>query len=139
MTRISGHTGQAHRAYQDALAKTPPPSERAPAAPTATARSRTFGFSLGKLGVEITTETLDLDRESVCQAARQSDPRAQAFGVECEVAALRSKLGRDYGPDRSPGGTAEPGAMRTRQALNAYSAAASLPETPVPVMFTATA
>lgn len=134
MTRITGQSQNAFRRYEEALSKATDEKRRTDAAPTARARSRTFGFSLGKLGVEFTSETVDLDDESLRKAVVSGDPRARAFDVEREVAGLKSRLGADYGPDRS---SSLPGtAMRTRQALSAYAATASLPESPLPVMFT---
>jgi hypothetical protein len=121
--RVSSQAAEQYR-KTDSLAERR--KERKAVQPQARTTTTSFGFRLGKFGVDYREETTVLD-PSLSRSVRDETRKARAFRTEAEVEELRAEVGADgaayrerqaSGTDREP-----PSAGRVRSALAAYARA----------------
>lgn len=89
--KVFSHASEEYR-RQSALA--PKPRERKHSEPMAKVTTRSFGFRLGKFGVDFESSDTVID-PSLSHDVREERQKAQAFKVEAEVETLRAKVGRE--------------------------------------------
>jgi hypothetical protein len=100
--------------------------ERKAVQPQARTTTTSFGFRLGKFGVDYREETTVLD-PSLSRSVREQNRQARAFKAQAEVEDLRAEVGADgavYRERQATGTDREaPSAGRVRSALAAYARA----------------
>lgn len=120
--RISSQAAEQYR-KTDALAERR--AERKAVQPQARTTTTSFGFRLGKFGVDYREETTVLD-PSLSRSVREQNRRAGAFRAEAEVEGLRAEVGADGAVYRERGTAGRgdaPSPGRIRSALAAYARA----------------
>ncbi len=118
--RINSHASEQYRKNLSAEK----PREKKNTEPQARVESTTFGFRLGKLGVEFSSQKTVLD-PSLSRDVREKREQAQAFRAEAEVETLRAKVGaegaayreRDVAPNQSK----KPSINHVKNAMTAYA------------------
>lgn len=122
--RITSHASEQYR-RTSALAEKP--SEKKRATPQASVKTTSFGFRLGKFGVDFQSRSTVLD-PSLSRDVREKREKAQAFKTESEVESLRAKVGRegaDYrdlnGASPASSSTTKPSFQRVKSAMTAYA------------------
>nr|WP_279593676.1 hypothetical protein [Pseudodesulfovibrio sp. S3-i] len=102
------------------------PSEKKSVQPQARTTTTSFGFRLGKFGLDYREETTVLD-PSLSRDVREKKEKARAFETEAEVEGLRAQVGADGARYRETQttGTASglPAQSRIKTAMNAYAQA----------------
>jgi hypothetical protein len=100
--------------------------ERKTVQPQARTTTTSFGFRLGKFGVDYREETTVLD-PSLSRSVREQNQQARAFRAQAEVEDLRAEVGADGAAyrERQAGGIKReaPSAGQIRSALAAYARA----------------
>jgi len=100
--------------------------ERKAVQPQARTTTTSFGFRLGRFGVDYREETTVLD-PSLSRSVREETRKARAFKAEAEVENLRAEVGAagaDYrARDTSGADPDAPSAGRVKSALAAYARA----------------
>ncbi|EGB15789.1 hypothetical protein DND132_2586 [Pseudodesulfovibrio mercurii] len=120
--RISSQAAEQYR-KTDSLAERR--VERKTVQPQARTTTTSFGFRLGKFGVDYREETTVLD-PSLSRSVREQERQARAFRAEAEVEDLRAEVGVDGAAyrDRDTSLTDDgPSAGRVKTALAAYARA----------------
>jgi len=119
--RIPGHASEQYRKTSSLVEKT---SEKKTVAPQAKTTTTSFGFRLGKFGLDYQSEKTLLD-PSLSRDVREKKEKAQAFKAEAEVESLRAKVGTegaDYRETQTEKtATQSPPRSRVRAALTAYA------------------
>ena len=98
-------------------------SEKVQTEPQAKVTTRSFGFQLGKFGMDFESSNTVID-PSLSRDVRENRQKAQSFKVETEVETLRAKVGREgaYYRDRDMSqGQTEPSQALIQTALTAYA------------------
>ena len=126
--RISSHANEQYR-KTSALAEKQ--IERASVQPHAKTTITSFGFRLGKFGLDYKGETTVLD-PSLARDVREKKQKAKAFRTQAEVESLRAEVGAtapEYRENARSGEAAQadssPPQSRIKSALSAYARAAS--------------
>ena len=119
--RVFSHASEQYR-RQSTLAERP--REKKQTEPQAKVTTRSFGFRLGKFGMDFESSSTVLD-PSLSRDVREKRQKAQSFKVEAEVETLRAKVGRDganYRERETTGSTqAKPSRQTIQTALTAYA------------------
>ncbi|WP_319470308.1 hypothetical protein [uncultured Pseudodesulfovibrio sp.] len=122
--RIQSHASQEYR-RQSTLAEKPREKKSTQAQARMTTTS--FGFRLGKFGVDFQSRKTVID-PSLSRDVRERNRQADAFKTESEVESLRAKIGREGADFRSRqvgASSAEserkPSFQRVRTAMAAYA------------------
>ncbi|BCS89305.1 hypothetical protein [Pseudodesulfovibrio sediminis] len=119
--RISGHASEQYR-KTSALAEKK--SEKRTVTPQARTTTTSFGFRLGKFGLDYQSEKTTLD-PSLSRDVREKKEQAEAFKTEAEVESLRAKVGAEGASFReqetASSSTDSPSQNRVRTALTAYA------------------
>ena len=106
----------------DALAERQ--AERKAVQPQAKTTTTSFGFRLGKFGLDYREETTVLD-PSLSKSVREQKKKARAFRTQAEVENLRAEVGADgaaYRERETPSVNSDaPSKSRIRTALAAYA------------------
>ena len=89
--RITSHASEQ---YQKNSALTERSRENKRTEPQARVKTTTFGFRLGKLGIDYSSTSTELD-PSLSRDVREKREKAQAFRAEAEVGNLRATVGAD--------------------------------------------
>ncbi|WP_207260888.1 hypothetical protein [Desulfovibrio sp. Huiquan2017] len=105
--------------------------ERKTVQPQARTTTTSFGFRLGKFGVDYREETTVLD-PSLSSSVRERNRQAEAFRTEAEVENLRAEVGVEGAAYRdrratATGGAPSPGRIKSALAAYARAQAHSLP------------
>ena len=121
--RIPSQAAEQYR-KTDALAERR--AERKTVQPQARTTTTSFGFRLGRFGVDYREETTVLD-PSLSRSVREQNRRASAFKAEAEVEDLRAEVGAggaSYRQGEFQAAEREtPSAVRVRSAMAAYARA----------------
>ena len=129
-------SSQANEQYRKTSALAEKQSERASVQPHARTTVTSFGFRLGKFGLDYKGETTVLD-PSLARDVRERKEKARAFRAEAEVEGLRAEVGatapefRENVRSGEPASTesasteSSPPQSRIKSALSAYAKAAS--------------
>ncbi|WP_316898520.1 hypothetical protein [Pseudodesulfovibrio indicus] len=128
-------TSQATELYRRTSSLGETRSEKPAVQPQARTTTTSFGFRLGKFGMDYREETTVLD-PSLSRDVRERRQKARAFRAEAEVEGLRAEVGatgavfREGQSARSSTGTGVsdgevPSRSRVRSALSAYARAAA--------------
>jgi len=103
------------------------PSETVRTEPQASVTTTSFGFSIGKFGLDYSSQTTVLD-PSLSRDVREKRQKAQSFETEQQVEELRAKVGRegasyrDLSSSSTGTGTISQAPLhRIKSALNAYA------------------
>lgn len=127
-------SSQASEQYRKTSALAETAAEKKSVRPQARTTTTSFGFRLGKFGLDYRQESTVLD-PSLSRDVRETRQKARAFQSEAEVGSLRAKVGREGADYRDLQGDAatesKPSLHRMRAALTAY--AKSTEDTPLPV------
>lgn len=119
--RISGHASEQYRKTSDLVEKQ---AERRTVQPQARTTTTSFGFRLGKFGLDFQQESTILD-PSLSKDVREKKEKARAFKAEAEVERLRAKVGKEGADFRDLRAEAyagnKPSMNRIRTALTAYA------------------
>ena len=119
-------SSQASEQYRKTSALAERPSEKASVQPQARTTTTSFGFRLGKFGLDYREETTVLD-PSLSRDVRETKQKARAFRTEAEVEGLRAEVGADGASFRErqvdENGADAPSPGRIRSALSAYARA----------------
>ena len=119
--RINSHAAEQYR-RTDALAEKA--SARRRTEPQASVKTTTFGFRLGKFGVDYESQRTVLD-PSLSRSVREEKQKARAFEAESEVESLRAKVGSEGASYRDTAtgsaSSANPPLSRVKSALAAYA------------------
>lgn len=119
--KVNSHAAQQYR-RTDALAQKASVKRRTE--PQASVKTTTFGFRLGKFGVDFESERTVLD-PSLSRSVRERREKARAFQAESEVESLRAKIGAEGASyrDATAGSAAatKPSMSRVKSALAAYA------------------
>lgn len=121
--RINSQAAEQYR-RTDALAEKTSVKRRTE--PQASVKTTTFGFRLGKFGVDFQSQRTVLD-PSLSRGVREERQKARAFEAESEVESLRARVGaegatyRNIAPDSSSAATGRPSRNRVKSALAAYA------------------
>ena len=120
--RVNSQAAEQYR-RTDALAEKA--SVRRRTEPQASVKTTTFGFRLGKFGVDYQSERTVLD-PSLSRSVREERQKARAFEAESEVESLRARVGSEGASYRdlsaNAAGTAQrPALSRVKSALAAYA------------------
>ena len=86
--RIGSHASEQYR--KNAVAEKP--REQPRTQPQASVTSTSFGFRLGKFGLDFSSETTVLD-PSLSRDVKEQNRQAQAYNAEREVETLRATIG----------------------------------------------
>lgn len=118
--RIDGsHASQQYR--KNAVAERP--QERVRTEPQASVKTTTFGFRLGKFGLDFESSNTTLD-PSLSRDVREQRRQQQSFDVDAEIESLRATVGSEGASfrDRMSGTAADrqPTAHQRRAGLAAY-------------------
>ncbi len=118
--RINSHASEQYR--KNLVVEKP--REKKSTEPQASVKTTTFGFRLGKFGVDFSSSKTVLD-PSLSRDVREKREKAQAFQTEAEVEALRAKVGADGAAYRERGVSPEtgesPALHRIKNAMAAYA------------------
>lgn len=118
--RITSHASEQYR--KNAVAERQ--SEARRTEPQASVKTTSFGFRLGKFGVDFSSRSTVLD-PSLSKDVRQKRQQAQAFEAERDVESLRAKIGAEGASYRdttgAAGSTNRPSVHHVRSALAAYA------------------
>jgi hypothetical protein len=121
--RISSQAAEQYR-KTDSLAERQ--KERKAVQPQARTTTTSFGFRLGKFGMDYREETTVLD-PSLSHSVREETRKARAFKSQAEVEDLRAEVGADgaaYREREAAGANSDaPSAGRVKSALAAYARA----------------
>ena len=117
-------SSQASEQYRKTSALAEATAERKSVQPQARTTTTSFGFRLGKFGLDYRQERTVLD-PSLSRDVREKKKKARAFQSEAEVESLRAKVGREGADYRDLAGEstrneAAPALHRVRAALTAY-------------------
>jgi len=119
--RITGHASEQYRKTSDLAEKRPVKKQ---VQPQATTKTTSFGFRLGKFGLDYQQEETVFD-PSLSRDVRQRNQKARAFETEAEVENLRAKVGADGAHYRERQNetvnTEAPPKSRIKAALSAYA------------------
>ena len=118
--RVFSHASEQYR-RNSALAEKP--REKVQTEPQAKVTTRSFGFRLGKFGMDFESSNTVLD-PSLSRDVRERRQKARAFKVEAEVETLRAKVGcdgADYRDREAPPSQAAPTRTLIQTALTAYA------------------
>ena len=119
--RINSHAAEQYR-RTDALAEKASAKRRTE--PQASVKTTTFGFRLGKFGVDYESQRTVLD-PSLSRSVREEKQKARAFEAESEVESLRAKVGSEGASYRDTAtgsaSSANPPLSRVKSALAAYA------------------
>ena len=117
-------SSQASEQYRKTSALVEQKSERKSVRPQARTTTTSFGFRLGRFGLDYREQTTVLD-PSLSRDVRERKQKARAFEAEAEVESLRARVGRegaDYRNSRAESADAnKPSLSRIRTALTAYA------------------
>lgn len=115
---------QATEQYRKTSALAERPRERKSVQPQARTTTTSFGFRLGKFGLDYREETTVLD-PSLSRTVRERKQKARAFEAEAEVGGLRAEVGASGANYRESqvSDTDTPSRNRIKSALNAYGRA----------------
>lgn len=106
--------------------------ERKTVRPQARTTTTSFGFRLGRFGLDYREETTVLD-PSLSRSVSEREQKARAFMAEAEVESLRAEIGVDGAASRdreatgAGSGAASPGRMKSALAAYARARAQILP------------
>jgi len=120
--RINAHASDQYR--KNAVAEKP--REQVRAKPQASVTTTSFGFSLGKFGLDYSSQKTVLD-PSLSRDVREQRQKAQAFEAESHVEDLRAKVGRegatyrDLSGNNVAGESSQPSLHRMKSAISAYA------------------
>jgi len=89
--KVFSHASEEYR-RQSALAQKP--RERKHSEPQAKVTTRSFGFRLGKFGMDFESSDTVID-PSLSRDVREKRQKAQSFKVEAQVETLRATVGRE--------------------------------------------
>ena len=119
--RVNSQAAEQYR-RTDALAEKA--SVRRRTEPQASVKTTTFGFRLGKFGVDYQSERTVLD-PSLSRSVREERQKARAFEAESEVESLRARVGAEGASYRDAGtrttAIGKPSLSRVKSALAAYA------------------
>ena len=119
--KISSQASEQYRRTSELVEKT---AEKASVEPQARTTTTSFGFRLGKFGLDYRQESTVLD-PSLSRDVREQKETAQAFETEAEVESLRAQVGREGADYRDLRAQAydgnKPSLHRMRSALTAYA------------------
>ncbi|WP_319541165.1 hypothetical protein [uncultured Pseudodesulfovibrio sp.] len=119
--RIPGHASEQYRKTSDLAEKQP---VRKQVQPQATTKTTSFGFRLGKFGLDYQQQETTFD-PSLSREVRERNQKARAFEAEAEVESLRAKIGTDGAHYRERHtetvSTERPPQSRIKTALTAYA------------------
>ncbi len=119
--RVSSHASQQYQ--KNAVAERS--REQARTEPQASVKTTSFGFRLGKFGIDFESSSTILD-PSLSRDVREKRKQAQAFNAEREVESLRAKVGAEGATHRdqygsTAGATRRPSMQTVKTALAAYA------------------
>ena len=119
--RVNSYASDQYR--KNAVAERPKQSKRTE--PQASVKTTSFGFRLGKFGVDFESSSTVVD-PTLSRDVREKRQQAQAFNVEREVESLRAKVGAEGAAYRNQAGPASDNAKRPamhqiKSALTAYA------------------
>lgn len=119
--RIASHASQQYR--KNAVAERPRQQKRTE--PQASVKTTSFGFRLGKFGLDFQSRSTVL-APSLSHGVREKRQQAQAFNAEREVGNLRAKIGFESADYRRQGNgdfsaSTPPPAHQVKSALSAYA------------------
>jgi len=119
--RINSHASQQYQ--KNAVAERSRESKHIE--PQASVKTTSFGFRLGKFGVDFESQSTVLD-PSLSRDVREKRKQAQAFNVEREVETLRAKVGAEGATHRDQTGPSssdvrQPALHQIKSALAAYT------------------
>lgn len=118
--RINSHASEQYR--KNLVAERP--REKKNTEPQARVETTSFGFRLGKFGMDFSSSKTVLD-PSLSRDVREKREKAQAFQTEAEVEALRAKVGADGAAYRersvSPDQSGKPTLHQVKNAMTAYA------------------
>lgn len=124
-------TSQATELYRRTSSLEETPREKPSVQPQARTTTTSFGFRLGRFGLDYREETTVLD-PSLARDVRERRQKARAFQAEAEVESLRAEVGaagaahRDRNTAETAAvGSSAPSPGRMRSALSAYARAAA--------------
>lgn len=121
VVRINAHASQQYRKNEPAER----PRETVRTEPQASVKTTSFGFSIGKFGLDYTSRKTTLD-PSLSRDVREKRQKAQSFETEQQVEELRAKVGQEGASYRDltdagvEAGTRAP-MHRIKTALSAYA------------------
>ena len=115
---------QASKQYRKTSALAEKKSERKSVQPQARTTTTSFGFRLGKFGLDYRQESTVLD-PSLSRDVREKKEQARAFKTEAEVESLRARVGQEGADYRGLRAEAydgnKPSLHRIRTAITAYA------------------
>jgi len=120
--RIQSHASNQYRRNSTLTERV---SEKKQSEPQAKVTTRSFGFRLGKFGMDYQSQDTVLD-PSLSRDVREKRQKAQAFKVEAEVENLRAKVGSEGAHYRERNATAsgptqaKPSLTLIQTAMTAY-------------------
>jgi hypothetical protein len=118
--RIHSHASDQYRKNSVVAEK---PREKKCTQAQATVKTTSFGFRLGKFGMDFQSSSTVLD-PSLSRDVQQKCQQAQAFQAEAEIESLRAKVGTEGANYREGTATqikAEPSRQMIRTAMAAYT------------------
>ncbi|BDQ34500.1 hypothetical protein [Pseudodesulfovibrio portus] len=119
--KISSQASEQYRRTSELVERT---GEKASVQPQARTTTTSFGFRLGKFGLDYRQERTVLD-PSLSKDVREKKEKARAFRTEAEVESLRARVGREGASYRDLRAEAfdgnKPSLHRMRSALTAYA------------------
>lgn len=121
VVRINAHASQQYRKNVPAEK----PQEKVRTEPQASVKTTSFGFSLGKFGLDYSSQKTVLD-PSLSRDVRDRRQKSQSFDTERQVEDLRARVGREGADYRDLKGdvvdeSARPPMHRVKTALTAYA------------------
>lgn len=128
--RINSHASEQYR--QNAVVERPRVDARTE--PQASVKTMSFGFRLGKFGVDFQSQDTRLD-PSLSRDVREKRQKTRAFDTERDVESLRAKIGAEGAHYRETAGTAPTGFTRhpaEYQLRNGIAAYLRTSEKPLP-------
>ena len=117
--RITSHASEQYR-RQSALAQKP--CEKKQTEPQAKVTTRSFGFRMGRFGLDFESSSTVID-PSLTHDVQERQRQARSFRVETEVKNLRATIGADgatYRDSATASGRSGPSIMMVRTAMAAY-------------------
>lgn len=119
--RIASYASQQYR--KNVVAEKP--REQVRTEPQASVKTTSFGFSLGKFGLDYSSQKTVLD-PTLSRDVREKRQKAQSFNAEQHVEELRAKVGREGADYRDlkggvVGDSPQPPRHRVKSALDAYA------------------
>ena len=119
--RIASHASDQYRKNS---ALTERPREKKSTEPQARVKTTSFGFKLGKFGLDFSSRSTVLD-PSLSRDVREKREQAQAFRAEADVENLRAQVGADgaYFRERTaqPVNSKKPSFQQVKSAMTAYA------------------